>query len=707
MATDLVTPAGTSDQHGRTALPEESDVQRSNEQVAPSTATPEEQMMTKKENSAADEAQNAAEVDIQQLLQKYGQVQNQFMLMEDTKKRYNKEGFRIRFRLSRAYRGLEKQEILASRPEVSSLNGPKRKKALQKLMQQLEQNLMLFDPDEDAKRKAQERELERQKLLKECRENARKKWTRDGEPKGVQENANKGTGWSKGPSRYDQHMSEYWGKPVQKKGKEVKGDWRIKQKQNNAEKPWWHKFTKKKKPKITNKGAHDGAKLFDGTRPKESDGKDVDEEGPKLATDKFFITNPESQSDTYSAVEEWQRRNEERKGRKAERMNKLRMASRSNKNNKSKEKLTAGVEKKDDQGKKDTESKSKLDNSNEVTNGLNDERTEMSVEPNKVPTDDPDAKEKTEENDSPDVKKPEEIEEEQLIEKSKYSFMAFGGFSSFSQKSCKSSASSATSASSARSEEEFDADGVDKNRLDMLLRAQNNIAPGSRVGSRDGSKAGSSVSKHGHEPLQASHRQTHRQTKQAPHKATIAHPKSVTFKTDPQEGESPQIEIHDPDGQEIDAAAPLLPGQVTAVKPKDTTVPSRKPAPGILKDSPSNHKLHRTKSAPPSHGHRPRVATSSLRDDSSSQEAKEEDKPLKICRYMYTMCNCQRVGKPSTLAKLQQRRKKTVGVITVFGCPDEEERKRSTSPTVCPFCSVFPRYRINAWLKDVPVVTVD
>ena len=74
----------------------EADLVSSNEQVAPSTATPEEQMMTKKENSAADEAQNAAEVDIQQLLQKYGQVQNQFMLMEDTKKRYNKEGFRIR-----------------------------------------------------------------------------------------------------------------------------------------------------------------------------------------------------------------------------------------------------------------------------------------------------------------------------------------------------------------------------------------------------------------------------------------------------------------------------------------------------------------------------------------------------------------------------------------------------------------------------------
>ena len=245
----------------------------------------------------------------------------------------------FRFRLSRAFRGLEKQEIIASRPDVSNLNGKKRKKELQKLMEELEGGLMLFDPDKESKIKAKEREEERQRLLRECRANAEKWKTKSEEHQQTSVSYSNGDLQSRGPSRTSQYMTEYWGAPAKlKKGKPAKGDWRLKNKVSG--KPWWHNFTKKKKPKIT-WGAN--INVTDGTTTPLEVMKTNDEKGNpvvngadtenKTDSQKFFITNPGSDSDAYSAVNEWQRRNAERKMGKTDRSCKLKMAAQDNKTN--------------------------------------------------------------------------------------------------------------------------------------------------------------------------------------------------------------------------------------------------------------------------------------------------------------------------------------------------------------------------------------
>lgn len=97
-------------------------------------------------------------------------------------------------------------------------------------------------------------------------------------------------------------------------------------------------------------------------------------------------------------------------------------------------------------------------------------------------------------------------------------------------------------------------------------------------------------------------------------------------------------------------------------------------------------------------GHTLRGILKKTPEELQKEAEEEEAKPLRAARFLYALCNCERVGRPGTLAKLQ-RKKRSVGVIELRGCP--EDPNQALNDTVCPFCSVFPRRRVKAWLEGV------
>ena len=289
------------------------------------------------------------------------------------------------------------------------------------------------------------------------------------------------------------------------------------------------------------------------------------------------------------------------------------------------------------------------------------------------------------------------LDEEDLSEKAKYSFMAMGGFSS-GFKSCASSVTSAsTNGSGANS------DMLDQAKIEMLLRVKDRISggshggswAGSRAGSHAGSRAGSHVGSHaGSKPgstiPKAVNNTSHsigkktrgvagggnhntKQTIKKPATVQKAIRKSVSFRTVDEDNSSQDTNenrrVKVPSGApRIDITNPDLPGQVSASKSVDP-IESRKTAvtAGILKDSTSPPKIRRAQSASAAHAPRHRPPSGRAKDDSAVPELQESEKPLKTCRYMYTMCKCQRVGTPATLYKLQQKRRKvTMYIISCY-----------------------------------------
>ena len=83
------------------------------------------------------------------LMQKYGKSNTS--IPPDKRNEFKSEGFRVRFRLSKAYRTLEKQEAVGSRPVFEKPGTKKRKQKMADIMMEIETQMQLPDPDEKVK----------------------------------------------------------------------------------------------------------------------------------------------------------------------------------------------------------------------------------------------------------------------------------------------------------------------------------------------------------------------------------------------------------------------------------------------------------------------------------------------------------------------------------------------------------------------------